>query len=107
MLHPLSGGAANRAETQRDFSNPVDCDHYPTFPKRHDLQLYRPPPLPLVRPARCVPRADTRSWLTLPANIQMARLALPPGDYDVTVELLGADDQVITTEVSNLAETTE
>ncbi|MEO8331367.1 MAG: hypothetical protein ABI479_02965, partial [Gallionella sp.] len=39
-------------------------------------------------------RADTRSWLTLPANIQMARLSLPPGSYDVTVELLGENDQV-------------
>ncbi len=42
-------------------------------------------------------RADTRSWLTLPANIQMARLSLPPGNYDVSVELLGADDRVIST----------
>jgi hypothetical protein len=44
-------------------------------------------------------RADTRSWLTLPANIQMARLSLPPGSYDVTVELLGMDDRVIETQV--------
>lgn len=44
-------------------------------------------------------RADTRSWLTLPANVQLARLPLPPGSYDVTVELLGADDQVIATQV--------
>jgi uncharacterized protein len=43
-------------------------------------------------------RADTRSWLTLPANIQLARLSLPPGSYDVAVELLGADDQVIATQ---------
>ncbi len=42
-------------------------------------------------------RADTRSWLTLPANIQMARLPLPPGSYDVAVELLGSNGQVIET----------
>jgi len=44
-------------------------------------------------------RADTRSWLTLPANVQLAQLALPQGVYDVTVELLGADGQVITSHV--------
>jgi len=44
-------------------------------------------------------RADTRSWLTLPANVQLARLTLPPGSYDVTVELLGNDGQVLETKV--------
>lgn len=44
-------------------------------------------------------RADTRSWLTLPSNIQMARLPLPEGNYDVTVELLGEGDRVIATQV--------
>jgi hypothetical protein len=44
-------------------------------------------------------RADTRSWLTLPANVQIARLDLPPGSYDVTVELLGSDEQVIASNV--------
>ncbi len=44
-------------------------------------------------------RADTRSWLTLPANVQMARLPLQPGRYDVTVELLGKDSEVIETRV--------
>ena len=34
-------------------------------------------------------RADTRSWLTLPADIHMARLSLPPGKYNIKVELLG------------------
>lgn len=43
-------------------------------------------------------RADTRSWLTLPANVQMARLALPPGDYSVKVDLLGAGGLVIATQ---------
>lgn len=41
--------------------------------------------------------ADTRSWLTLPANIQMARLSLPPGAYTIKVELLGADGNVVST----------
>ena len=40
-------------------------------------------------------RADTRSWLTLPANVQLARIPLQPGNYDVMVELLGRDGQVI------------
>ncbi len=40
-------------------------------------------------------RADTRSWLTLPGEIQMARVALPPGLHDVRVELIGAMGQVI------------
>jgi hypothetical protein len=44
-------------------------------------------------------RADTRSWLTLPANVQLARLSLPPGTYDVTVDLLGTNDQVISSRV--------
>lgn len=43
-------------------------------------------------------RADTRSWLTLPANIQMARLSIPPGSYDVAVDLLGEGGQVIATQ---------
>ena len=32
--------------------------------------------------------ADTRSWTTLPSKILMARLHLPPGNYDIEVELL-------------------
>lgn len=44
-------------------------------------------------------RADTRSWLTLPANVQLARLSLPPGSYDVTVELLGKDQNPIASRV--------
>jgi hypothetical protein len=34
--------------------------------------------------------ADTRSWLTLPNLITMARLRLPPGTYDLQVELVDA-----------------
>jgi hypothetical protein len=32
--------------------------------------------------------ADTRSWLTLPENLHLARLSLPAGTYDLKVELL-------------------
>lgn len=42
-------------------------------------------------------RADTRSWLTLPADIQMARLSLPPGQYTIKVELLDAGGQTVAT----------
>jgi len=42
-------------------------------------------------------RADTRSWLTLPANILIARLPLPPGEYTVKVELLDAGGQTLYT----------
>ena len=48
--------------------------------------------------AAATERADTRSWLTLPANIQLARLSLPPGSYTITVDLLGAGEQVIATQ---------
>ena len=43
-------------------------------------------------------RADTRSWLTLPSNIQLARLSLPPGSYNVSVDLLGKDEQIVATQ---------
>ena len=42
-------------------------------------------------------RADTRSWLTLPSEIQLAHLALPPGEYTIKVELLDAGGQVVAT----------
>lgn len=42
-------------------------------------------------------RADTRSWLTLPANIHLARLFLPSGSYNVKVELLGTEAEVVDT----------
>ncbi len=42
-------------------------------------------------------RADTRSWLTLPAEIQMARVHLPPGQYTIKVELLDAGGQTVAT----------
>ncbi|MFO7653708.1 MAG: hypothetical protein R6X25_07765 [Candidatus Krumholzibacteriia bacterium] len=35
-------------------------------------------------------RADTRAWLTLPRTIDIARLTLPAGSYDLEVELVDA-----------------
>lgn len=43
-------------------------------------------------------RADTRSWLTLPASIQLGRMSLLPGSYNVKVELLDANKQVVATQ---------
>jgi len=43
-------------------------------------------------------RADTRSWLTLPSRIHLARLPLPPGTYTVKVDLLGDDGQIVSTQ---------
>ncbi len=40
-------------------------------------------------------RADTRSWLTLPAEIQAARLHAPAETYSVTIELLDYNNNVI------------
>lgn len=42
-------------------------------------------------------QADTRSWLTLPGEIQMARVTLPPGDYNVNLELIGQAGHVYST----------
>ena len=39
-------------------------------------------------------QADTRSWLTLPTNIHMARLGLQPGNYNLTIELLDTVGQI-------------
>ena len=40
-------------------------------------------------------RADTRSWFTLPGEIHLARLPLPPGEYRLKIELHGRDDRVL------------
>ncbi len=40
-------------------------------------------------------RADTRSWLTLPAEIQSARIKAPAGTYDAHVELLDRRNNII------------
>ncbi len=43
-------------------------------------------------------RADTRSWVTLPQNIHLARIPIDAGTYDVSVELLNSDNDVIATQ---------
>ncbi len=40
-------------------------------------------------------RADTRSWLTLPAEIQTARLRAPAGTYTLNIELLDHNNNII------------
>jgi len=42
--------------------------------------------------------ADTRSWLTLPEHVNLARLSLAPGVYDLDVELIGYHGEVLHTE---------
>jgi len=41
--------------------------------------------------------ADTRSWLTLPEHVHLARLSLPPGLHDIKVEVLGPQGEIIAT----------
>ncbi len=43
--------------------------------------------------------ADTRSWLTLPENIHMARMSLPAGTYDLKVDILDRKGKVLTTQL--------
>jgi hypothetical protein len=43
--------------------------------------------------------ADTRSWMTLPEHVNLARLSLPPGTYDLQVELLGRRGEVLSTQI--------
>lgn len=40
-------------------------------------------------------RADTRGWLTLPREIRMIRLQLPPGTYSVELEIQGPGGGVV------------
>ena len=40
-------------------------------------------------------RADTRSWLTLPSQILLLRMDLPPGDYDIDLEFRDAGNNII------------
>jgi hypothetical protein len=42
--------------------------------------------------------ADTRSWITLPNMIAVARLSLPVGVHDLRIDLLDAKGRVVTTE---------
>jgi len=41
--------------------------------------------------------ADTRSWLSLPSEIHLARLPLPAGTYDASLRLLGRDGDAVET----------
>lgn len=43
--------------------------------------------------------ADTRGWLSLPGRIHMARLSLPPGTVELTIELLDGGGRVIENQV--------
>ncbi len=43
--------------------------------------------------------ADTRSWLTLPEHVHLARLSLSPGVYDLQVELLDYQGRTLQTEI--------
>ena len=47
-------------------------------------------------------RADTRCWLTLPNQLSVARLRLPPGRHEVRVEYLDRDGAVILAETEAL-----
>jgi uncharacterized protein len=40
-------------------------------------------------------RADTRSWFTLPGEIHLARLSLPPGQYRGRIEFRGHDGAML------------
>ena len=44
-------------------------------------------------------RADTRSWVTLPARLHFARLYLPSGRYEIRVEWLGSGGRVLMSRV--------
>lgn len=43
-------------------------------------------------------RADTRGWITLPNDIQMARLRVPPGEHEVTLRFCDASGRIVATE---------
>ena len=42
--------------------------------------------------------ADTRSWLTIPENVHLARLSLPAGTYDLKVDILDRRGQFLHSE---------
>jgi uncharacterized protein len=44
-------------------------------------------------------QADTRSWLTIPHDIAVARLTLPPGTYDLEVQLVDEHGRDMGTEI--------
>jgi len=41
--------------------------------------------------------ADTRSWLTLPGEIHLARMPITPGTYNISIELLNHTDHILYT----------
>ena len=43
-------------------------------------------------------RADTRCWGTLPDRLSMARLQLPAGDHEVTIDYLDHGGAAVTSE---------
>lgn len=43
--------------------------------------------------------ADTRAWATLPAQFRIARIALPPGEHEITVHYYGAGGREILTRI--------
>ena len=48
-------------------------------------------------------RADTRSWFTLPGEIHLARLSLPPGSYRGRIELYGPGGNLLQSSVFDVA----
>ena len=48
-------------------------------------------------------RADTRSWFTLPGEIYLARLVLPPGDYKLKIDLHGKDERLLGSKEVNIS----
>ena len=50
--------------------------------------------------------ADTRSWLTLPQEVQLVRLSLPAGQYDLQVQLLDRQGRALGSETIPAVEVT-
>lgn len=48
--------------------------------------------------------ADTRSWVSLPHNIQIGRVELPPGTHAITLDALDASGRIIETETFHQVE---
>jgi uncharacterized protein len=48
-------------------------------------------------------KPDLRCWHTLPANYQIRRLFLKPGDYDMNIEFLAADGSVVETRTEKVS----
>ena len=47
-------------------------------------------------------RPDLRCWRTLPANLQLSRIILPPGSHQVTYEYVGYGGQVLGSKTINV-----